>query len=210
MTTTQMTEAVFERSDPKAIGTLPMIQKPDQVRHLGPIDVDALGGIIPSLSEKAWAKEDEGKPNAFPCFHHTQHVLFRFIPDNRDAANFVSYVSWPLWRPHVLPVMQAAIASYGFERPMFPKAMLARLLPGAQIDLHRDGAGANLHTHKIHVPLQTNDKVFFLFDDAQVHLKFGEAYEVNNIIRHGGRNGGEQDRIHLIFEVFDAAAATKA
>ena len=174
-----------------------------------PVDINSLLAKVSRLSETAWAKEDEGKPNSFPCFHHTQHILFRFIPDNRDATNFNSYANWPLWAPLLLPVMQAAIRTYNFAQPVFPKVMLARLLAKRHIDLHRDGAGANLYTHKIHVPLQTNDAVRFQFDNAEFRLEEGKAYEVNNITRHGGCNDGDDHRIHLIFEVFDAAAATR-
>lgn len=202
----RQTRRIFEQSEVGEIGTLPRVTKPDLIRHLGPVDFEALKTHVERLSEAAWAKEDEGKPNSFPCFHHTQHILFRFIPDNHNAAKFVSYMSWPLWVPLLLPILQAAIAPYNFARPVFPKVMLARLLAGGKIDLHRDGAGANLNTHKIHVPLLTNDDVRFQFDNAEFQLQPGEAYEVNNITRHGGRNDGGEHRIHLIFEVFDAAS----
>ncbi|MEH6660732.1 MAG: aspartyl/asparaginyl beta-hydroxylase domain-containing protein [Parasphingorhabdus sp.] len=201
---------IFERSDSEEIGVLPRVMKPALVRHLNPVDIASLKAKVECLSETAWAKEDEAKPNSFPCFHHTQHILFRFIPDNQNAANFVSYTNWPLWAPLLLPVMHAAIVPYDFVRPTFPKVMLARLLAGGHIDLHRDGAGANLFTHKIHVPLQTNAGVRFQFDNEEFHLSLGEACEVNNITRHGGRNDGGEHRIHLVFEVFDAAASRKA
>lgn len=200
---------VFEQSVPANLGTLSRVTKPAHIRELGPVDVKSLLQQVERLSEVAWAKEDSGKPNSFPCFHHTQHILFRFIPDNFNAAHYVSYPSWPLWAPLLSPVMQAAIAPYNFVQPVFPKVMLARLLAGQHIDLHRDGAGANLFTHKIHVPLKTNCDVRFQFDKAEFELCVGEAYEVNNLIRHGGRNHGDAHRTHLIFEVFDAALSGK-
>tara|TARA_R110002124_G_scaffold163261_1_gene330550 strand:- start:10267 stop:10914 length:648 start_codon:yes stop_codon:yes gene_type:complete len=205
----QITHHIFERSERIEIAALPRVTKPGHIGHLSSVDIEPLKAKVEHLSEMAWGKEDEGKPNSFPCFHHTQHMLFRFIPDNQNAANFVSYASWPLWAPLLLPVMQAAIAPYNFARPVFPKAMLARLLAKRHIDLHRDGAGSNLESHKIHVPLQTNDGVRFQFDNAEFQLRAGEAYEVNNIRRHGGCNAGDEHRTHFIFEVFDAAASKK-
>lgn len=204
------TRRIFERSEPGKIGPLPRVTKPALIRHLTAVDINPLKEQVERLSEMAWEKEDVAKPNNFACFHHTQHILFRFISENRNAADYVSYPIWPLWAPLLQPVMQAAVAPYNFVRPVFPKAMLARLLAGGQIDLHRDGAGANLFTHKIHVPLQTNDGVRFLFENAEFQMELGEAYEVNNITGHGGRNDGAEHRIHLVFEVFDAAASNKA
>lgn len=205
----RLTRHIFERSQPEAIGALSRVKKPAFVRHLTSVDIELLKAKVERLSETAWAKEDVAKPNSFPCFHHTQHILFRFIPDNRNAANFISYTNWPLWAPLLLPVIHAAIEPYNFARPVFPKVMFARLRAGGHIDLHRDGGGANLYTHKIHVPLKTNDHVLFQFDSSEFQLHAGEAYEVNNITRHGGRNDGEDLRIHLVFEVFDAPAPKK-
>ena len=34
-------------------------------------------------------------------------------------------------------------------------------------------------------------------------LMAGHAWEINNLLVHGAFNGGETDRIHLIFEVFE-------
>ena len=104
----------------------------------------------------------------------------------------------------LLPIMKKMVEPYGFRQPEFPKVMLARLEAGHVIDRHVDGAGANLHTHKIHIPLQTNEKALFHIDDKSFNLKEGVGYEVNNIIPHGVENYGDEDRIHLIFEVFES------
>ncbi|WP_264944744.1 aspartyl/asparaginyl beta-hydroxylase domain-containing protein [Sphingomonas canadensis] len=102
--------------------------------------------------------------------------------------------------------MEQAIVPYRFRRPQFPKAMLARLRAHGVIERHVDGAGSNLRTHKIHVPLITNPKVVTTLGDREFHLEAGRAYEVNNVAPHAVRNDGDADRIHFIFEVFDAAA----
>nr|WP_268893581.1 aspartyl/asparaginyl beta-hydroxylase domain-containing protein [Pontixanthobacter luteolus] len=104
--------------------------------------------------------------------------------------------------------MDAAIAPFGFTKPVFPKAMLAKLLAGHRIDPHRDGAGSNERVHKIHVPLVTNPDATFHVNGEDFHLEAGHAYEVNNIVSHGAANGGNEDRIHFIFEVYEGAYAS--
>lgn len=101
--------------------------------------------------------------------------------------------------------MEKAIEAYGFDKPEFPKVMFARLAAGKTIAVHTDGAGSNLHTHKIHVPLVTNPKAILTTNGESFHLEAGRAYEVNNIAAHGCQNQGADDRIHLIFEVFESA-----
>lgn len=186
---------------------LPLVEKPATVRDLGPVDAAGLRDMVLRLSDASWQQEDARKENTFPMFHHTRHMIFRFTPGNRDAEEFYDTPAWAVWRGLLQPVMDTAIAPYGFADPVFPKAMLARLEVGQVIDRHVDGAGSNLRTHKIHVPLVTNPGALFQSGDEFIHLAYGRAWEVNNIRPHGGVNRGDADRIHFIFEVFDAAAA---
>jgi hypothetical protein len=187
---------------------LPLVEKPKSVRDLGPVDPAALRDQVVRVSEQSWTLEDGRKENDFEVFHHTRHIVFRFTPSNRDPLDYYDTPAWQVWQPLLQPLLDAAILPYGFAQPEFPKAMLARLEAGQVIDSHVDGAGSNLRTHKIHVPLITNPGALFMSRDEGFHLAYGRAWEVNNIAPHGGVNRGEEDRIHLIFEVFDRASAS--
>lgn len=189
---------------------LPIVEKPETVRDLGPVDPSALRDMVSRVSEASWKSEDARKENDFAVFHHTRHIVFRFTPNNRDPEDFYDTPGWQVWRGLLQPLMDAAIVPYGLAEPEFPKAMLARLEAGQVIDSHVDGAGSNLRTHKIHIPLVTNPGALFMCGEKGFHLAYGRAWEVNNIAPHGGVNHGSDDRIHLIFEVFDRARATKA
>ncbi len=194
-------------SDLPLPATLRAVRKPKAYRDLGPVAIDELKRLVSRISERTWDEEDRRKENDFSVFHHTRHLVFRFTPNNRTPLDFYSTPAWEVWSPLLLPVMTKVIRPYGFALPEFPKVMLARLAAGHRIDTHRDGAGSNLLTHKIHVPLQTNPDALFESGGIVRHLPLGEAIEVNNIGRHGAINNGSEDRIHLIFEVFDAQDA---
>jgi hypothetical protein len=185
-------------------GTLP-VTKPEFLRELGRVDVEPLKQLVARVSESVWDVEDAQKENRFAVFHHTRHIVFRFIAGMRDHRQFYSTPIWSAWQSRLQPVMDDAIVEYGFRQPVFPKVMLARLAAGAVIDRHVDGAGSNLFTHKIHVPLQTSAEARMFIRDRSFHLEEGCVYEVNNIVPHAVENRGSMDRIHLIFEVFDAA-----
>jgi hypothetical protein len=187
-----------------------IVVKPETVRDLGPVDISALSDRVSALSDQSWMLEDRRKENDFAVLKYTRHIVFRFTPGNRDPEDFYETPAWTVWRRLLQPVMDAAIKPYAFKQPDFPKAMFARLEGGRSIDLHVDGAGSNLRTHKIHVPLITNPSAMFLCGNERFHLARGKAWEVNNIVPHGGINAGQQDRIHLIFEVFDRAACEQA
>lgn len=189
---------------------LPPVEKPFAVRDLGAVDPGAMRDKVLAISERMWDMENARKENAFGVFHHTRHIVFRFTPANRDPEDFYETPTWHIWRSLLEPIMRQAILPYGFAKPEFPKAMLARLAAGHAIDRHTDGAGSNLLTHKIHVPLITNPAAYFVSRDELIHLTYGSAWEVNNIAPHGGVNGGGSDRIHFIFEVFDRANTASA
>lgn len=185
---------------------IPTVPKPKTIRELGPVDITQLKPLMLRLSETTWNKEDALKENDFECFHNTRHIIFRFISGNRDHRVSYSNPIWDIWQPILLPVMEHTTKEYDFKKPEYPKAMFARLTAGKVIDAHIDGAGSNLHTHKIHVPLQTNPDALFTTNGETFHLQEGHAYEVNNIALHGVSNRGTTDRIHFIFEAFDTEA----
>jgi hypothetical protein len=182
------------------------IIKPQTFRELGKFDVAELSKLVATLPDSLWAVEDERKENDFTVFHHTQHIIFRFTPGNRDHTKFYTNPIWHVWQSRLLPLMDAITDQYEHQERVYSKIMLARLLPRQIIDRHVDGAGANLYTHKVHVPLITSPHVEFLIEEDVRHLEVGQAYEVNNIVRHGVNNPTDTARVHLIFEHFDAAA----
>jgi aspartyl/asparaginyl beta-hydroxylase (cupin superfamily) len=100
--------------------------------------------------------------------------------------------------------MRQATAAYAYANGVFPRVMLARMAPGGEIKPHRDANAAAKWPHKIHVPLHTNERVTFYVDGVGYRLPEGEAAEVNNMGVHAVKNDGDTDRIHLIFEYYDA------
>ncbi len=179
------------------------VKKPRFIKELGAVDINAIKKSIEKISEKTWNLENQRKENDFDCFHHTRHVIFRFIEGMRDHRVFYSNPIWSVWEPSLLPILDKVIKSFEFGKAEFPKVMLARLQAGASIDSHRDGAGSNLYTHKIHIPIQTNEKAKMIINNKRFKLEEGQAYEVNNLVSHAVENFGNEDRVHLIFEVFD-------
>ena len=197
-----------EAGHPGYANPLPSVEKPATVRRLGPADVGALAVQVDRLSAKAWLREDSVKPNRFACFQHTRHIVFRFIVANRDPRHFYSTLAWRVWRAWLLPLMERAAGTYALVEPVFPKVMLARLATGQGIDTHtdgNDGEGSHPLVHKVHIPLRTSPLAVLTVGGTSTHLAAGFAWEVNNLVPHGAFNSGRQDRIHLIFEVFEGA-----
>lgn len=182
---------------------LPPVLKPQDFQTLGDVDIIDLLAFQQRLTDNIWQQENQLKENNFACFHHTQHIIFCFIKDFGDPKNFYSNPIWEIAKPIFLPAMHKVIEAYQFSNPVFPKAMLAKLQAGHVIDAHHDGAGSNLLTHKIHIPLITHPDILMHINGKSLHLEAGKAYEVNNIAKHAVSNHSTVDRVHFIFEVFD-------
>ena len=181
----------------------PNSRKTLSIRRLGKVEVTALRDALLVIPESLWDSENADKPNRFEALDRTRHIVFRFVNDFADWRKSYDRPLWAKWKSLLEPVMQQAVAPYGYSRVAFPRVMLARMAPGGVIKPHRDANPAAKWPHKIHVPLLTNDQVTFFIDGVGYHLPEGQAAEVCNMAVHAVANAGQTDRIHLIFECYD-------
>mgnify|MGYP003578114808 CR=1 FL=1 len=182
----------------------PNPRKTTSVRRLGHVDIARLREAVLAIPDATWDAENAAKPNRFEALDRTRHIVFRFVSDFQDWRKHYELPLWSSWRALLEPVMAQAVAPYGYATAEFPRVMLARMAPGGVIKPHRDANPAAKWPHKIHVPLLTNDGVVFFIDGIGHHFVEGEAVEVSNMAVHAVENNGDTDRIHLIFEYYDA------
>jgi len=172
-------------------------------RELGAVDVASLKAVVLAIPEDVWTVQNESKPNQFGALRHASHLIFRFVSQFKDWRDSYDSPLWPEWRGLLEPVLRQATRPYGYAQGAFPRVMLARMPAGTVIYPHRDANPAAKWPHKIHVPLQTDERVVFFVDGVGRHLAEGVAVEVNNMGVHAVKNESDQDRIHLIFEYYD-------
>lgn len=179
-------------------------RKTTSVRQLGAVDIAALQVAVAAVPEEVWSAENAAKPNKFEVLDETRHIVFRFIDSPRDWRGSHDRAGWPQWRGVLEPVLAQAVRDYGYARGVFPRVMLARMRGGGVIHPHVDANPAAKWPHKIHVPLSTNAGVVSFFGGAERHFPAGQAVEVDNLGPHWVHNRGDTDRVHLIFEYYDA------
>ena len=180
-------------------------RKTPSVRYLGDVDISGLREEILAIPEELWDLEDSLKPNRFETLDKTRHIVFRFIKDLKDWRESYDRPVWAHWRDRIQPLLDQAVAPYGYAKGSFPRIMLARMAPGGIIQPHRDNMPAATWPHKVHIPIQTNEGVGFFIEPTVYHFKEGQVVEVNNLGVHAVKNNGSTDRIHLIFEYYDTA-----
>ena len=78
--------------------------------------------------------------------------------------------------------------------------MLSKLIPGQLIEDHRDNHDGRCRI-RIHVPLKTNPNAIFRVETHTTHMAIGHAYQIDPTQLHSTWNHGDEDRIHLIFNM---------
>ena len=83
------------------------------------------------------------------------------------------------------------------------RMLLARLDGHSCIKLHEDRNNPYFsETLRFHIPLVTNDRVWFFNTGKLYQMKKGELWCINNLGTHGVVNDSDKKRLHVIFDVF--------
>ena len=179
------------------------LNKTDSFRDLGPVNIEPLKKRVELISEEFWEDQNAQKPNKFGALGATRHIVFRFIKSFKDHRFYTDGKLWEDWEEVLKPILNAVASRMNYSKAEFPRVMLAKLPAKESIKAHIDASPAAQFPHKIHVPITTNEQTYFCFEKSKKQMKIGEAYEVNNNIKHWAENNGNSDRIHLIFELFN-------
>ena len=107
----------------------------------------------------------------------------------------------------LLAAMPALRALIGSVRAPKKSVRLMRLKAGTEILEHKDsGLCLNRGEARLHIPLQTDDQVFFYLDGQRIPLRVGECWYLDVSRNHRVMNRSNRDRIHLVIDcVADAA-----
>ena len=79
--------------------------------------------------------------------------------------------------------------------------MIVALSPGGVVAQHIDQGGYAEVTDRYHWIIQTNPAAWMQCADERITPKAGEVWFFDKHVMHSCGNGGDQDRVHLIFDV---------
>ncbi len=170
------------------------------LRELGAVDITALRDTILEQDEAAWL-EDQYRQEAYDVHYDTQSIVMVFVDLDHWPDIVVSKEpGWDRLADVALPLMNDIITRLYPPGGTVIRAMAAKLLAGKTIKPHTDKHPSFHHGHRIHIPITTNPRVRFMIDGRPYQFKVGEAYELNNQMKHSVMNKGNEDRITFIFD----------
>ena len=178
-------------------------------RPIGEFDISEILDLVSGLTDEEW-NDQNVRQKRYEVHRDTQFIPIVYDEDFRHQNG----TRWPALNKFgaALRPLFAMIADYyenapdimaKFEKPVqgyFIRVNLAKLKAGGEIHEHRDMNFSLAHAHRIHLPIITNDQVWFNIDYQTENLKAGRAVEINNRRAHSVRNEGSEDRVHIILD----------
>lgn len=151
-------------------------------------DAQALEAEVRALPESAWVPHPTG---------YVGNEAVRLITPGGAATDDLKGEMGPtehlLSSPYIMEIMGSIGSVWGRSR-------LMGLGAGADVPFHVD-SHYYWRTHwRIHIPAITNPDVTFTCGGDSVHMKAGECWVFDSFRVHGVRNGGTEQRIHLVLD----------
>lgn len=176
----------------------------EALKKLGPIDVEPLKSAVLGLPDEAWLANEQRQQD-YEVHRQTQSIVMVFCDGPPDDLVVEKREGWDMLADAAVPVMHELIARHYAPGGTIIRAMAAKLLSGGRINPHFDSHKTFRKSHRIHVPITTNNRVRFMIDGKPFRLNVGEAYEINNQKTHSVMNSGAEDRITFIFDYMPAS-----
>ena len=178
-------------------------------KKVATVDIAPLKDLVLQLTPQHWASNTT-RQNRYEVHQDTRMIGLVYDDDFRHT-NPTRLPPMQLFGP-VLQPMLAIIANHYESLPEakgpleeyghghFIRASLVCLIPGGEITPHQDKNFSLAHSHRVHIPVVTNEKVLFTVSNETMNMKEGEIIEINNRRLHFVINGGRDGRVHLILD----------
>jgi hypothetical protein len=171
-------------------------------KHLGTMDISSIKNKCAKYTIQDWTKYDKRQKI------HAVHRETQTIPLiwNKviglailSKSNFTYHPEYENFKMEI-DNLDKNLQSY-FEYGNIISAILVKMPAHTIIYPHKDTAIGFCFSHRIHIPIVTDNKCVFEIDGEVKHLKEGNVYELNNTGKtHAVYNNSDVDRIHLLID----------
>ena len=176
---------------------------------IGTLDVEALKDSVLGVPEERWGV-GQIRQQRYEVHKDTQTISLVFDPDFRHTHP-TRLPALQVFEPFIRPALKMAADRFDdslkgrelfeeFGMGYFVRANVVRMRPGGEIQEHTDNNFSLVHSHRVHLPIITNDDVWFTVGAETINMKEGHLYEINNRRTHSVRNEGKDARVHLIMD----------
>lgn len=183
----------------------------------GVVDATQLREAVLACPEALWDADDGLKEHL--AKNRSTQSLFLLRVDSRGIyetlsqrplkqSDIAKHSSWLLLQAHAAPLLKKISEIYT-NNGIFVSVQIARLPAGGKIQEHIDKSQLLVNSHRLHIPLVTNDEVNFVIDGKRVILEPDRLYEINNTLLHSVENHSDKSRLHFIIDYLPAERNSK-
>jgi hypothetical protein len=135
------------------------------------IDITNWKEKLSSLREEMWLDENQDDNVKLIRPAHdawgVQKIIFTFCDDFLQQIIDLPYSEHEDWKNLLDSVYEAV----GVDKSRIVRSLLARMPAGVKIPVHHDTGYWVKHTHRCHLPLETNDNVEFWVGPTEEEIK---------------------------------------
>lgn len=168
-------------------------------RCLGAIDIEALSERILGQEPAAWI-EQTLRQQTYEVHKDTESIVMLFCDESWPDGEIYRESGWERLADVAMPLIDHIIDNYYETGGTLLRAMAAKLKANGRIHAHRDSLRSFHMGHRIHVPITSNAGVRYTISGKPFRFEPGNAYEINNQMKHSVMNMGSEDRISFIFD----------
>jgi len=165
----------------------------EHVQRLDRIDEAKALELLVAIRPADWTR---GTVTRFHAPIEGMYILHR---DGRTGESTDEALLWPELAG---PALELAEEARGSISGKLDQLIIYRIPAGVRLAEHVD-RWVRRGTVRVHIPLQTDPRAYFVAGGVRHHLAFGWAWTVDNHVPHSVENGSGFDRIHLIADWYD-------
>ncbi len=181
----------------------------DSFKRIGSANVTTMKALVDRLTEASWTQDSIDAFGSSP--NGSAQVILLVHDDRMRHDKPTRQPALEVFSQSIRPVLaltadhfdaspqgKSLVEQYGAG--YFVRARLVRVLGGGTFAAAPDRSISETHSHRIHVPLISNDDVRFRVGDRALVIPEGEIYEINNLLPRDIANGGDVACVHLILD----------
>jgi hypothetical protein len=164
-------------------------------------DVTSLRERVSAFTEKDW-NSFTFRQETFDVHSQTLTVPLRYNkPDIEGRIQTITTELFKDYEDDIFAIEKTILDATGQDFKIL-NCNFVNLPAGHQVFPHVDSGSIYTTKRRMHLPILTNDQVFFTVDKECINMKSGEIWEINNSTYiHAVDNNGTTDRVHFLFDM---------
>jgi hypothetical protein len=172
-----------------------------EIKDLCDVDLSLSNNLLSAIDKEHW-KINTSRQKTYEVHRFTETIRLRHVKDlNFNNFKFINYEMFEHYKSLIDKYLE--IISQHFTIKDYT-ALIVNLKPNGIINPHTDGGSKYFELgHRLHIPIKTNENVFFTVGNTTINMEVGKIYEINNLTTHSVENKSTENRFHLIMDIFD-------